>query len=234
MLSTKYSFLATLHKNALRSRELAELRTKANAFYTLKTFTNQKKEVNLRPFCKSVNREIAKYDILIHGLEDKNYSYEFEGNDDFFREFEQETFEGGSFKVNVLLEKNSTFIRLTMEIRSHLHLLCDRSLEIFEEEFESQAMHIYKYGNAAEEMSEEMEVIPFGTAKINIAHLIFEYILLQVPMKRLQPKFRTEEGDADGIMVYTDPNFEKEEEIQDPRWAALINIKQISEGNGTS
>lgn len=189
----------------------------------------------MRPFCKSVNRVIAKYDILIHGLEDKNYSYEFEGNDDFFREFEQETVEGGTFKVNALLEKNSTFIRLTLDIRSNLRLLCDRSLEIFEEEFESKAMHIYKYGNVAEEMSEEMEVIPFGTPKINIAHLIFEYILLQVPMKRLHPKFRTEEGDAEGTMVYTDPNFVKEEEeIQDPRWAALINLKQISEGNGTS
>lgn len=189
----------------------------------------------MRPFCKSVNRVIAKYDILIHGLEDKNYTYEFEGNDDFFREFEQETVEGGTFVVSVLLEKNATFVKITMDIHSRLRLMCDRSLEVFEEEFSSKAMHIYKYGSVAEEMSEEMEVIPFGTPKINIAHLLFEYILLQVPMKRLHPKFRTEDENAEGTMVYTDPSFEKEEEeIQDPRWAALINLKQISEGNGTS
>ena len=182
-----------------------------------------------------MNRVIAKYDILIHGLEDKNYTYEFEGNDDFFREFEQETVEGGTFAVSVLLEKNATFVKITMDIHSRLRLMCDRSLEVFEEEFSSKAMHIYKYGSVAEEMSEEMEVIPFGTPKINIAHLLFEYILLQVPMKRLHPKFRTEDENAEGTMVYTDPSFEKEEEeIQDPRWAALINLKQISEGNGTS
>ncbi|ADQ17390.1 YceD family protein [Leadbetterella byssophila] len=185
---------------------------------------------------KSVNKEISKYDILIHGLEDKTYTYEFEGNDDFFREFEQEIIEGGTFKVKVTLDKNATFIKVTLDIKSKLRLECDRSLETFEEEFNSEAVHIYKYGSVAEEMTEEMEVIPFGTPKLNLAQLIFEYILLQVPVKKLHPRFRTEDGDEEGTMVYIDPSFQKEEqeEIQDPRWAALINLKQISESNGTS
>lgn len=173
-----------------------------------------------------MKRELSKYDILIHGLEDKNHEYEFEGADAFFKEFEQDIIEGGRFKVKVLLEKNATFIRLNLDITSQLRLQCDRSLDIFEEEFSSREMHIFKFGSTAAEMSEDLEVIPFGTHKINIANLLFDYILLQVPMKKLHPKFRAENTPEEGTLVYKDPGFsEEKEEIQDPRWAALINLK---------
>lgn len=173
-----------------------------------------------------MKRELSKYDILIYGLEDKTHEYELEGGDAFFQEFEQDILEGGSFKVKILLEKNPTLIRLTMEITSVLRLICDRSLDIFEEEFTSNEMHIFKFGNTAEEISDDLEVIPFGTAKINIGSLLFDYILLQVPMKKLHPRFRSENTPEEGKMVYQDPDFlEEKEETQDPRWAALINLK---------
>lgn len=173
-----------------------------------------------------MKKELSKYDILIHGLEDKTHEYEFEGGDAFFKEFEQDIVEGGSFKVKVILEKNATLIRLNLDIISQLRLQCDRSLDTFEETFNSHEMHIFKFGSAAAEVSEDMEIIPFGTHKINIANLLFDYILLQVPMKKLHPRFREEDTPEEGTMVYKDPDFaEEKEEIQDPRWAALINLK---------
>lgn len=173
-----------------------------------------------------MKRELSKYDILIHGLEDKNHEYEFEGADAFFQEFEQDIVEGGRFKVNVLLEKSTALIRLNLDITSQLRLQCDRSLDIFEEEFRSNEMHIFKFGSSAAEVSDDLEVIPFGTHKINIANLLFDYILLQVPMKKLHPRFRTEDTPEEGTMVYKDPELsEEKEQIQDPRWAALINLK---------
>ncbi|MCD8540136.1 MAG: DUF177 domain-containing protein [Leadbetterella sp.] len=173
-----------------------------------------------------MKKELSKYDILIHGLEDKNHEYEFEGADAFFQEFEQDIVEGGRFKANVLLEKNASLIRVNLDITAQLRLQCDRSLEFFEEEFSTHATHIFKFGGSTAEVSDELEVIPFGTHKINIANLLFDYILLQVPMKKLHPKFRAEDTPEEGTMVYQDPNFtEEKEEIQDPRWAALINLK---------
>jgi len=182
----------------------------------------------LRPFCKMcVKKELSKYDILIHGLEDKSHEFEFEGTDAFFREFDQDIVEGGSFKAKAILEKSPALIRLNMDITSRLRLQCDRSLDIFEEEFHSLEMHIFKFGSEAAEMSDDLEVIPFGTHKINIANLLFDYILLQVPMKKLHPRFRSEDIPEEGALIYKDPEFteEKQEEIQDPRWAALINLK---------
>lgn len=173
-----------------------------------------------------MNKELSKYDINIYGLQERIHEYSFEGNEAFFSEFEQDIIEGGRFIARIVLEKTSTFIKLDIDLTSHLRLICDRSLEEFEEEFYSKEKHIFKFGAISEEMSDEIEVIPFGTAKINIAQLLFEYILLQVPVKKLHPRFRDEE-EAEGIMVYTDPSFQEEEKEEklDPRWASLINLK---------
>lgn len=182
----------------------------------------------MQPFCKKVNREFSAFDINIHGLETKTYEYNFEGDDSFFSVFEQEIIEGGSFKARVILEKTSTLIRLNFEIDARLKLLCDRSLEVFEEDFKINEIHIYKFGHKTEEVSDEMDMIPFGTPKINVAELIFDFVLLQVPIKKLHPRFRDEAaGDEDGVMIYQDQEAEKEKESTetDPRWAALLNLK---------
>ncbi|MFN8430014.1 MAG: DUF177 domain-containing protein [Spirosomataceae bacterium] len=175
-----------------------------------------------------MNREFSAFDINIHGLETKTYEYDFEGDDSFFSVFEQEIIEGGSFKAKVILDKTSTLIRLNFEIYARLKLLCDRSLETFEEDFKINEMHIFKFGHNTEEISDEMDVIPFGTPKINVAELIFDYVLLQVPIKKLHPRFRDEiSGDEEGVMIYQDQETEKESESKetDPRWAALLNLK---------
>ena len=186
----------------------------------------------MQPFCKKVNKVISDFDINIHGLEDKNYEYQFEGSDSFFEHFVQDIVERGDFKVKLVLEKTSTLLRLRFDIDADLRLVCDRSLEEFTENFIIHETHIYKYGETSQEMSDEMEVIPFGTPKINVADLISDYILLSVPMKNLHPRFRAEEDeDEDGIMVYLDPNAERPETdtSTDPRWAALLNLKNLEE-----
>jgi uncharacterized protein len=186
----------------------------------------------LQPFCKKVNKVISNFDINIHGLEEKSYEYQFEGSDSFFACFEQDIVEGGDFKINLKLEKTATLIRLKFEIDADLKLICDRSLEQFTENFKISENHIYKFGDSAQEMTDEMEIIPFGTPKINIASLISDYILLSVAMKHVHPKFRNEDDeDEDGIMVYIDPNTETPETDAsiDPRWAALLNMKNKEE-----
>lgn len=182
----------------------------------------------MQPFCKKVNKAISNFDINIHGLEEKNYEYQFEGSDAFFDNFEQDIIEGGNFSVNLKLEKTATLIRLRFEIDADLRLVCDRSLEEFTENFKINETHIYKFGDSVQEMTDEMEMIPFGTPKINVAALISDYILLSVPMKHVHPRYRNEDDeDEDGVMVYIDPNAEKPESDTsiDPRWAALLNIK---------
>ncbi len=181
----------------------------------------------MQPFCVIVSKILSKYDINIQGLEEKRYTYDFEGEDDFFRAFEQSFITKGHFKAQLKLNKNSSMIQLDFQITGLVELTCDRSLDLFDEPLEVSEKYIYKFGDRHEEISDEIEMIPYGTAMINIAQHLYDFIGISLPMKKLHPRFRGEEIAEEGLLLYSTDKETEEEKAQeiDPRWAALAKIK---------
>lgn len=178
-------------------------------------------------------KALTQYDIDIYGLKEKQYAYDFESRSEFFEELEQELIENGNFKTHLTLDKSATMLILNFHIVGNVELVCDRSLEIFEEPLDIQERLILKYGDHNEQLSDEIELIRQDTVRINVASHIFEYIALALPMKKLHPRFRTDEEEMEdeeeieGILVYQTPEDEtpEEPEEEDPRWAALKKLK---------
>ncbi len=181
----------------------------------------------MQPFCENVSKILSKFDIHIHGLEEKRHTFEFEGGDTFFEAFEQDLIGKGNFKAIVNLNKNSSLVQLDFEIKGSVELTCDRCLEEFDEPIHIFEKYIYKYGDRHEEITDELEMIPHGTATVNIAQHIYDFIGISLPMKRLHPRFRDEDFDEDGLLLYSTDKETEEEKAQeiDPRWAALNKLR---------
>jgi uncharacterized metal-binding protein YceD (DUF177 family) len=184
----------------------------------------------LHPFFENVSKILSKYDINIQGLEEKVHTFEFEGDERFFGAFEQSFITNGNFKTILRLNKNSALIQLNFDITATLELTCDRSLELFNEEVQISEKYIYKFGDRYEEISDEIEMIPYGADNINISQHIYDFIGISLPMKKLHPRFRNEDIDEDGLMVYTsekehEPTEEAKVQEVDPRWAALGKLR---------
>jgi uncharacterized protein len=173
---------------------------------------------------KEVKKEHTKYKINIQGLSNNSHEFDFEGGEAFFESFEQDIIGKGHFKAHIVLLKSETMMRLNIDIKGNIALVCDRTLRGYEEPLDLHEVFVYNFGDRFEEVAEDMEIIPTEETEINLARNIFEYICLAVPMKKLHPDYR----DDDGGLIYSD-NFEKKnsskEEI-DPRWAALKNLKK--------
>ena len=180
-------------------------------------------------------KPLAQYDIDIQGLKFKEHFYEFESQSAFFEALEQDLIQTGQFKTTLRLEKSSTMLVLDFQIIGQIELVCDRSLEEFEEPVDLTERLIMKFGDHDEELSDEILLIRHETVRINVAQTIFDYIALSLPMKRLHPRFRNEEGnDEDGTLVFSsETNFENEQvpdvepkTMADPRWEALQKLKK--------
>ena len=172
------------------------------------------------------------YQIPILSLEDKSYRYTFEGADDFFQAFEQEWVEKGQFHSVVELNKSATMIQVGLKIEGSIRLICDRSLEEFDYPFEVDEKLIYKYSDHSEEMGNNLFLIDRKSPKLELSQDLFDFIALQVPMKKLHPRYVSEAEAMDGdIFIYTTQKELTEEEIKkqadevDPRWAALKKLK---------
>ena len=182
-------------------------------------------------------KELSKYNIDIYGLEDKQYDYDMESGDAFFEELEQDLIEHGQFKTHVVLVKSATMIQLHFHTEGSVELLCDRTLEPFEELIDLDNRIILKFGERNEELTDEIEIINRNTNRINVAKYIFEFIALSIPVKKLHPSLREEVSEDEDseedevILVYSsedkevsEENGDSEEKI-DPRWEALKKLK---------
>ncbi|WAC11372.1 YceD family protein [Dyadobacter pollutisoli] len=190
----------------------------------------------MQSFLTEEVKELSKYNIDIYGLEDKQYDYDMESGDAFFQELEQDLIEHGSFKTHVVLNKSATMMQLNFQTKGTVTLICDRSLEPFEEPVDSNERIILKFGDHDEELTDEIEIINRNTNRINIARYIFDFIALSLPIKKIHPDLRDENDESDpldeedGVLVYSSGDEKgvidnEEEEKIDPRWEALKKLR---------
>ncbi|MEO9871337.1 YceD family protein [Ekhidna sp.] len=169
-------------------------------------------------------KELKAFKIEIFGLSNSTHDFSFTFNDDLFAHFENSLVSKGKGACDVILTKTDAMITLNLTIKGSIELECDRSLELFDFPISVNKEIVYKYGDEEKELSEDVFVILKGEQEINIASFLYESISLEVPMKKLHPKFQ-DEPDSDGMIYISETDKESQEESTDPRWEALKKLK---------
>jgi uncharacterized metal-binding protein YceD (DUF177 family) len=159
--------------------------------------------------------------------------------DAFFQQVEgNELLEKGNLTVRVKIDKGANLMELTFHITGKVQLTCDRSLEVFDHTLDITEKMIYKFGSEVKEIDESVMMITRETPSINVAQLIYEYILLALPLKKIHPDYKNEldeeDNELEGGFVYVDGEV-SEGSVEDssdstntpvdPRWEQLGKLK---------
>lgn len=168
--------------------------------------------------------------VNIAGLSNDVHTFQYEIDESFFTRYGQDLVSGGSFHADVVLDKTETMITAGFEIHGKATLICDRSLEPFDYPIDLHRDVIFKYGDEDEELTDEIVKIRRDTAQLEIGQYIYEFISLEVPMKKLHPRFQNEELPEEGKIVYTSGTSGEDTESEDeppadPRWDILKKLK---------
>jgi uncharacterized protein len=169
---------------------------------------------------------VSDYSVNILGLSQKTHSFEFHLENAFFEKYGTEVVAEGQFDAKVHVDKRETLIEADFEIEGKANLVCDRSLDPFEHPMKIHRKMIFKYGEAAEEVSDEIAIIPKDLDVLDVGQYLYEFIVLDVPIKKIHPRFQSEEEDdenEEGKMIY---QTEKKEDEIDPRWEQLKKLKE--------
>lgn len=170
----------------------------------------------------------ADFKVNIIGLSLKSHRFDFSIGDDFFKIYGTALLESGQFDAEVTLDKGETLIEANFHIQGLAHLVCDRSLEPFDLPMDFDRRILFKYGEEEKELSDEIVLITREQAKLDLGQFMYELITVNLPMKRLHPRFQEDENTEDDIqLVYSSPVDEskKEEDTIDPRWEKLKKLK---------
>ena len=166
---------------------------------------------------------LRNYDIDISKLELGQHQFLFQIKDEFFELFDYGLVKEGELSARVNLEKSTSFISLEFEISGFVVLNCDRSLDPFNHELKVTKEIVLKYGEEAREVSDEVEIIPSNTQRINIAKYLYEFISVSLPMKKLHPRY--EDDTAENQIIFSSNDEQEDASEIDPRWSELKKLK---------
>jgi len=167
------------------------------------------------------------YLIPFYGLKEGKYDYEFEAGNKFFEFFENPDIHGGYVKINLQLYRKTSFLELKFKIMGTLKVTCDRCLEDFDHEIDSENELYIRFGNDYEEISDCIIVIPHEETRINVSQYIYEFSVLALPMRKIHPD--DDEGNAgcnqEMIEKLNKMTPSEAEDEMDPRWDVLRKLK---------
>ena len=167
---------------------------------------------------------LKKYKIDIADLSVGEREYHFDFGNDFFANFENSIVKNGNGEIKAVLNKTESFIELTLHVTGKLELICDRSLDSFDFPISISREIIIKFGEEPEDNEvDDIMFISWNTPTINISQILYEFISVEIPMKKLHPRYRNEEDDNDEL-VYSSEDLKNK--IIDPRWKKLNELKK--------
>lgn len=173
----------------------------------------------------------SKYYVDIQSHKEETYVFDFEIDQSFFAQRADSLLENASVKVRLNVKKTSTMLEAKFQLDGWIELECDRSLSLFQEQISATEQIVFKFGEAYKELSEDVIVIPRETQGIDLDPFIYDFICLQIPMKKLHPDYRSEDSEEDELKVIfstkqTDDDEKNTKEALDPRWAKLQMLNQ--------
>jgi uncharacterized protein len=171
---------------------------------------------------------LSQYTIPFSGLKEGKHLFDFTADQRFFAGFEESEIEKGSVNIQVELEKRSTYLRLTFMLEGEVELICDRCLEAYLQPIKSRNIMLVKFSETETDDGDEVIYIHPGSYQVEVAKLIYEFIVLSIPIRHVHP------DDQDGNSLCDPEMLKKLDEYKandlteinpiDPRWNDLKKI----------
>jgi len=171
---------------------------------------------------------LSQYTLPFSGLSEGKHQFDFTVTDRFFAEFEGSEVEKGELNVQVELEKRSTYLGLTFLISGAVQLVCDRCLENFVYPVESKRKLLVKFSEKPVEDEAELIYLHPTAFQVDVAQLIYEFVILSLPIRRIHPDGENGESLCDPVMIKKLEELRHHgntsDEPDDPRWNELRKI----------
>lgn len=161
--------------------------------------------------------------ISFGGLSLGKHQFQFSVNQQLFEEFDYAEAEDLNAIVVVELEKQETMIAFDFSIKGTVSICCDRCCEYYKQPIEGTYSLYIKFGEEYFEESEDVIVIPFKQQQFDFMQLIYEYIVLLLPLKRLHPNDKNKRSTCNKEMIKKLQELEIQENI-DYRWDKLRQL----------
>jgi len=145
--------------------------------------------------------ELKPYNIEFAGLAQGTHRFTYRIGEEFFGCFEHSEINFGTISLDLTMEKESDMLVIDYVFKGHVELDCDICLKPYRQPVEHDHRMYVKFGNDFTEQSEDVIEIPSEARHFDIAHYVYEYIHLNLPIKRVHAGDGQEGSECDKEML---------------------------------
>jgi uncharacterized metal-binding protein YceD (DUF177 family) len=183
------------------------------------------------------------YNVVLKDISSETRVFEYDLDDAYFRKIDSPEVQKGNVKAKVSVQKKLATYELQFFIEGTVIIPCDRCLDDMVQSINYKEKLLVKFGNSFSE-EDEIVIVPESEGAINIAWFLYEFIVLNIPMKHVHAtgecnktmvtklkKHITRQKDDDdddssAVEFDDDDDFTPDEIQTDPRWDGLQNITE--------
>lgn len=129
----------------------------------------------------------SRYDVQLATLADGHYEQDFVCDTQFFRDMENSDVLACNVGVHMLLDKKNEAYRCVFICKGSVEVACDRCLEALEIPIDTTYEITVKYGEAYNDDADNVLIIPQTEARLNVANILADTIILALPLRRVHP-----------------------------------------------
>lgn len=188
--------------------------------------------------------KFESYNIVLKDLINETRMFEFDLDEAYFKKIDSPEVQKGNVKAKVSVQKLLSSFELSFILEGSIFIPCDRCLDEMEQPIHYKEKLKVKFGDKFDEI-DEIVIVPESDGAINIAWFLYEFIVLNIPMKHVHvpgecnktmvtklKKHITRQKDDNDVdhtaldLEDDDDDFSIEEIQTDPRWDGLQNISE--------
>ena len=132
---------------------------------------------------------LKQYEIAFVGLKTGVHQFTFEVDEKFFELFSGALIKKAECKVDLKLDKRSTFFLLSFYLDGKVHLPCDRCASQLDYPLDNEYSVVLKFDEHREDEQDDSNAdviyISHHDSLLNVAQLIYEFISLSIPLNHI-------------------------------------------------
>lgn len=188
--------------------------------------------------------KFTEFKLMLKSMPKGVQTFEYHLGEQFFINMENTDVRDADISVTLTVNHNNDFYDLDFKVSGTVTLLCDRCLDDLIVPIETSYHIIVKYGESYNDSSDEMLVIPESDNYLNVAYMLFDTVMLAIPIKHVHPlgkcnramsallkKHRSQISDEDAELedeLIDEMDTMDSDQPTDPRWDEL---KKLNDNN---
>ena len=167
-----------------------------------------------------------EFNINLKALNHGNTVFHYAITDEFFHFVEALDIIGGDLQAEVVVNKTETYFEINFHIEGNVSIACAKCLDEMQQTIRTEQRLIVRFGHEYSE-EDDLIIVPEDDESFDISWFLYEFIQLNIPIKHVHAP-----GKCNPAMIkmleehsVTRSDGREEEQIVDPRWSKLTELK---------